>query len=161
DAGVVAVGPDGVQPVGADQRDVGQLILAGTELGLRCEAPRETGLAAACCAWTGAAEDVERDPVHGSVGPFDQQRPRRLVVVETSWPGRLVRGKRYRRTVWSFMARPMSPLSLILPLMKAMVPSSLPVAMSTKSSDFMLIVMLGFSGAPSPTSAEPSLRAMW
>src|ERR1700730_2534412 len=55
----------------------------------------------------------------------------------------------------------MSPLILILPLMKAMVPSSLPSARSTKSSDFIVIVMLGLSGRPWPTSAVPSLRAMW
>src|SRR6202049_1653990 len=67
----------------------------------------------------------------------------------------------YRRTDWSFIASPMSPLILILPLMKAIVPSSLPRARSTKSSDFIVIVMLGFSGAPWPTSAVPSLRAMW
>src|SRR5947209_1932387 len=59
DAGVVAVGPHRVQAVCADQRDVCQLVLAGTQLGLGRQATREARLAAAGRTRTGPAQDVE------------------------------------------------------------------------------------------------------
>src|SRR5579864_7295869 len=82
DAGAVAVGPDGVEPVGADQGDVGQLVLAGPQVGLGGEAARVASLAAAGGTRAGAAQDVERDAVGGAVGPLDQQGAGGLVVVE-------------------------------------------------------------------------------
>src|ERR1019366_6059345 len=59
------------------------------------------------------------------------------------------------------MARAMSPRTLSLPVMKAMVGSSVPVASPTKSSPDIEMVVLGLSGAPAPASPAPSLSTMW
>src|SRR5207302_6318797 len=54
DTGVVPVSPDRVQAVRADQRDVGELVLTGAQLGLGGEPTRKPGLAAAAGTRAGA-----------------------------------------------------------------------------------------------------------
>src|SRR5262249_30842721 len=62
-----------------------------------------------------------------------------------------------RNRVCIFMARPMSPEILSLPLMKAIWPFSLPVVMSTQSWAAIDIVMFADGAVPLLTSALPSL----
>src|SRR4030095_13644363 len=57
----------------------------------------------------------------------------------------------------TFMARPMSPLSLSLPDMNAIWPESLPPIMSSQSWDDMLRVRFGVAAAPAFTAQALSL----
>ncbi len=82
DAGVVAVRPDRVQPVGADQLDVRELVLARAQLRVGREAPAKPGLSLAGRARTGSTQRRERDPLDGAVVPLDEEGVCRLVVVE-------------------------------------------------------------------------------
>jgi hypothetical protein len=86
DAGVVAVSPDRVEPVGADEFDVSELVLARMELGIALESPGVAGLTATGRARTGAPQVVEANPVDGAVVPLDEQRTGALVVVEAERP---------------------------------------------------------------------------
>src|SRR5665213_4400975 len=72
-AGVVAVGPHHVEPVGPHQRDVGEVVLARLEVGTDREAAGAAHLPVARGTGAGAAEQGERDAVHRAVVPLDEK----------------------------------------------------------------------------------------
>jgi hypothetical protein len=82
----VAVGPDRVQTIRTNQRDVRELVLTGAEERLGAEAAAIPRLALAGCTRAGSAEHIEGDVMCGAVRPLDEQRSMLLVVVEAHRP---------------------------------------------------------------------------